>query len=82
MAAFEISLGILRLGTYFKLYEELTAHWREILPGIVCEFAYENVIADQKRETADLLRYRHPDRFQLTGVLVLERPDQKVKSSY
>ena len=57
MAAFEISLGILRLGTYFKLYAELTAHWREILPGIVCEFAYENVIADQKRETADLLRF-------------------------
>ncbi len=62
MAAFEISFGILRLGTYYKLYEKLTAHWREVLPGIVCEFEYEDVIADQKRETADPLRFCDMER--------------------
>ena len=57
MAVSEISFGILRLETYYKLYEKLTAHWREILPRIVYEIEHENVIADQKRETADLLPF-------------------------
>ena len=47
MEAFEILFRIIQLGTYYKLYEVLTAHWSEVLPEIVYEIEYENVIADQ-----------------------------------
>jgi tetratricopeptide (TPR) repeat protein len=46
-----------KLGTYYRCYEDLMAHWREVLPGFVYEIEYENVIADQERETADLLNF-------------------------
>ena len=57
MAAFEISFGILRLGTYYKLYEKLTARWRGVLPGFIYEIKYEDLINDQKRGTISLTEF-------------------------
>ena len=57
MAAFEISFGILRLGTYYKLYEKLTAHCRGVLPGFIYEIKYEDLINDQKRGTISLIEF-------------------------
>ena len=57
MAAFEISFGILRLGTYYKLYEKLTARWRGVLPGFIYEIKYDDLINDQKRGTISLIDF-------------------------
>jgi tetratricopeptide (TPR) repeat protein len=46
-----------QLGSYYRLYENLMDHWYEVLPGFIHEIKYENVVADQQRETAGLLNF-------------------------
>jgi hypothetical protein len=32
-------------------------HWQQVLPGLVLEVRYENVVADQEAQTRRLLKY-------------------------
>ncbi len=43
------------LAPYFKLYEDLMAHWHAVLPGFVYDIAYEDLVANQEGRTRALL---------------------------
>lgn len=45
------------LGTYYKLYENLMDHWHRLLPGSIYDVSYEDLIANQREQTMNLLRY-------------------------
>lgn len=45
------------LGQYYRLYQEIMAHWREVLPGGLFEIGYEQIIENQENETRKLLEY-------------------------
>ena len=45
------------LGKYYRLYQELMQHWRSVLPGVVFEMRYEDLVADQEYQTRRLLAY-------------------------
>ena len=46
------------LGGYYRLYEDLMAHWRQVLPeDWLHEVVYEDLIADQETHTRSLLDY-------------------------
>lgn len=43
------------LGRYYNLYAELMAHWNEVLPGVMHEVRYEDLVQDQENTTRALL---------------------------
>jgi hypothetical protein len=45
------------LGQYYLMYEELMAHWRDVLPGFVLDIRYEDLVADQKHHSKRLLEF-------------------------
>jgi len=45
------------LGQYYRLYQDLMAHWRRVLPGAFYELRYEDLVADQETQTRRLLEY-------------------------
>lgn len=45
------------LGQYYKLYLDLMAHWRRVLPGFVFDIQYEDLVAQQEVQTRRLLEY-------------------------
>jgi tetratricopeptide (TPR) repeat protein len=46
------------LGEYYRAYDDLMRHWRDILPNdLFIEVKYEDVIADQERETRRLVEF-------------------------
>lgn len=45
------------LGRYYRLYQELMAHWRSLLPGGFYELRYEDLVSDQETQTRRLLEY-------------------------
>jgi tetratricopeptide (TPR) repeat protein len=48
---------LLELGEYYLQYDRLMAHWHAVLPGRILDVHYEQVVADQERETRRLLEY-------------------------
>ena len=46
------------LGRYYRLYHELMAHWRSVLPaGAMLDVSYEDVIDDLEQQARRLLDY-------------------------
>ena len=46
------------LGRYYQMYLKLMQHWRDTLPaGVMYELDYEDLVANQERETRKLLDY-------------------------
>jgi tetratricopeptide (TPR) repeat protein len=45
------------LGRYYRAYERLTAHWRDVLPLRVLEVAYEDLVADQEAVSRRLVAF-------------------------
>ena len=45
------------IGGHFNLYAGLMAHWHAMLPGFVYDLRYEDMVADQRAETAALLEF-------------------------
>jgi len=43
------------LGKYYCAYENLMAHWRQVVPGGVYDVCYENLVNDQESTTRALL---------------------------
>jgi tetratricopeptide (TPR) repeat protein len=45
------------IAQYFIAYRRLMDHWRTIMPGVIHEVPYENMVADQLSETRKLLAF-------------------------
>lgn len=45
------------LGHYYRCYEDMMAHWHDVLPGFVYDIHYEALVADQEAETRRLLQW-------------------------
>jgi len=48
---------MVELGRYYTLYQDLMAYWEESLPGFMYSLRYEDMIADQRKQTEDLLAF-------------------------
>lgn len=50
--------GLAEMGRYYRAYEGLMAHWREVLPpGVMLELHYEEVVADFEGQARRLLAH-------------------------
>jgi tetratricopeptide (TPR) repeat protein len=55
---FDFGLSQGTLGYYYRMYQRLMQHWREVLPeGTMYELDYEQLVTDQEEETRKLLEY-------------------------
>ena len=45
------------LGQYYKLYRDLMAHWEKVLPGFMYTIRYEELVAEQQKQTEGLLQF-------------------------
>jgi len=45
------------IGAYYRLYREMMEHWREVLPGVIYDIQYEELVANQEGETRGLLKH-------------------------
>ena len=45
------------LGRYYNLYLDSMDHWHSLLPGFIYDIRYEDVVADQARESRALLAH-------------------------
>ncbi|MFM2112194.1 MAG: hypothetical protein RLZZ271_854 [Pseudomonadota bacterium] len=49
---------LVELGRYYKAYEQLMAHWRQVLPpGAMLEVQYEELVKNQEQMTRQVLAY-------------------------
>ena len=51
------SYNLQELGKYYQLYKQLMSHWNDVLPDYIFHFQYEDLIADQEKQTRLLLEY-------------------------
>lgn len=51
------SYDLVELGQYYKIYLDMMAHWRKVLPNAFYELRYEDLIASQEEQTRSLLEY-------------------------
>ncbi len=56
-SGYPFSYDLREIGRYYAAYHRLMAHWRSILPGVIHDISYEDLIADQAGETRKLLEY-------------------------
>jgi len=45
------------LGNYYLAYRELMLHWNEVMPGVIHNVNYEDLVADQEGESRKLLEF-------------------------
>ncbi len=45
------------IGKYYKLYDDLMAHWRRELPGFILDIDYESLVADPKSVVGGALEF-------------------------
>lgn len=45
------------IGLYYRQYERLMAHWRDVLPLQMYEIQYEDLIAEQERNIRNLVKF-------------------------
>ncbi len=45
------------LGRYYNLYRDLMKHWHGVLPDFIYDISYEDVVANQERESRALLEH-------------------------
>jgi len=55
---FDYAYKLGELGYYYRMYQRLMQHWREVLPeGVMYELDYEKLVTHQEEETRNLLAY-------------------------
>jgi len=54
---YPFSYDLSEIGRYYVAYRRLMEHWRTSMPGAIHELNYEDLVADQRRETHKLLEY-------------------------
>ncbi len=45
------------LGQYYKLYGDLMSYWHSVLPGFIYDIQYEDVVANQEKQSRALLEH-------------------------
>lgn len=53
----QFSYNLVELGTYYRLYEDLMNHWRQVLPGFLLDVEYETLVENQAEETQRILSF-------------------------
>lgn len=57
-ALFHYAYDLTELGQYHRLYQDLMAHWHQVLPqGYIFDCSYEALVADQEGMTRQLLEF-------------------------
>ena len=56
-ATHEFAYDMLELGQFYNLYIDLMAHWEKVLPGFMYTIRYEELVADQRNQTENLLDF-------------------------
>ena len=51
------SYDLAELAKYYLMYLRLMHHWHEVMPGLVLDVQYEDVVMDQEAQTRRLLQY-------------------------
>jgi tetratricopeptide (TPR) repeat protein len=55
--AYPFSYDLTELGQYFVAYHRLMQHWYDVLPGVIHQVNYEDLVADIEPESHRLLAY-------------------------
>ena len=55
--AYPYSYKLDELANYFVAYHQLMAHWERMMPGVMLQLRYENLVTDAKTQTQDLLDF-------------------------
>jgi tetratricopeptide (TPR) repeat protein len=55
--AYPFSYDLKELAAYYIAYRKLMDHWRGILPGLIFDVAYEDVVSDPERQCRRLLAH-------------------------
>lgn len=45
------------LGRYYHLYQDLMAHWHNVLPGFIHDISYEELVGEPEQKTRDLISF-------------------------
>ena len=51
------SYDLFEIGEYYLEYQRIMDHWHQLFPGEILDLQYENLIANQEKETRQLLDY-------------------------
>jgi len=51
------SYDLSEIGHYYRLYQQIMAHWHAVLPGFVYDIQYETLVSNQEDETRRLLAH-------------------------
>jgi len=55
--AYPFSYDLDELATYYIAYRKLMAHWHQIIPGLILDVAYEDVVADPEQQARRLVAH-------------------------
>lgn len=53
----DFAYDLRELGRYYSLYRDLMNHWHNVLPDFIYDIRYEDVVADQEKQSRALLAY-------------------------
>ena len=56
-AEHDYAYNLTNLGRYYRQYERLMDHWRNVAPGSILDVQYEDMIADQEGQTRRILDF-------------------------
>ena len=54
---YNYSNNLIDTGNYYILFDQLMAHWYEVMPGAILEVQYESVIANQEEESRRIVEH-------------------------
>lgn len=54
---YDYSFDLLDTGRYYVMFEQLMAHWREVMPNRILEVRYEALVAEQEAQSRRLLAW-------------------------
>jgi len=57
VAAQPFSWDLADVGQYYRQYERLMSHWREVLPGEMFEVSYEHLVENTEQVTRELIAF-------------------------
>ncbi len=73
------SYDLEELGHFYRLYDDLMAHWHRVLPGKIIDVRYEDLIADQEGQSRRLLEWIGLE--WNAGVLAFDKLDRPVTTA-
>jgi len=56
-SAYPMSYDLDELAKYYVAYDRLMKHWRSVIPTVLFDLAYEDLVQQQEETTRDLLEY-------------------------